>query len=420
MNSKVSPGWMISVWLVMAVLAGQVSRSETITIMAANLTSGDSQNYEMPGIRIFQGLKPDIVLIQEFNYFGTLRDFVDLAFGMEYDYFVESGSESIPNGIVSRFPIVDAGQWPDDYSPDRDHAWAVIDVPGGIDLQVVSVHLKTGDAVTRDNQARAIRDHVEAYFDEGQYIAVGGDLNTVNRSEAAVTTFKSFLDADDHRPVDQQLNSYTNEARSRPYDWMMPNGLLDDRHANLMIGSSIYPDGLVFDSAVFEPLDEVIPVQYGDSHVSGMQHMAVMKAFRVGDPPPATPTPQVTPSPTHTGECPETGVEFWMPYQKFYPGFKCACTADICNADSGVLSGYPLFIVLGILDNYFFAPGFTGFDYFMNTYPPGESRLTVIAEFQWPSGAGSFDGAIWYGALTDPSMTAIHGRMGTFVFGWAE
>lgn len=43
-------------------------------------TSGSNQSYEGPGTRIFQGLKPDIVMIQEFNVGGNspseIRDWV--------------------------------------------------------------------------------------------------------------------------------------------------------------------------------------------------------------------------------------------------------------------------------------------------------------------------------------------------------
>ena len=38
-----------------------------VRIMAANL-NGNTQSYQPFAIRIFQGLKPDIVAIQEFNY----------------------------------------------------------------------------------------------------------------------------------------------------------------------------------------------------------------------------------------------------------------------------------------------------------------------------------------------------------------
>ena len=46
------------------------SSNASIRVMAANLT-GNGQTYEADAIRIFQGLKPDIVAIQEFKYLGS-------------------------------------------------------------------------------------------------------------------------------------------------------------------------------------------------------------------------------------------------------------------------------------------------------------------------------------------------------------
>ena len=63
--------------------------------MAANITD-NSQKYEPFAIRIFQGLKPDIVAIQEFNYSNNtpaqIRSFIDTAFGTNFHYFRESGA----------------------------------------------------------------------------------------------------------------------------------------------------------------------------------------------------------------------------------------------------------------------------------------------------------------------------------------
>ncbi len=114
-----------------------------VRVVTANITSDNYQAYEAPGIRIFQGLAPDIVMIQEFNYrHGTLRDLVDTAFGPNFCFFREPQSGGIPNGVVSRYPITGHGQWQDVNVPDRDFAWTRIDVPGPVDLWAVSVHLK--------------------------------------------------------------------------------------------------------------------------------------------------------------------------------------------------------------------------------------------------------------------------------------
>ncbi len=280
-----------AVALLSSFLAASPGAALTIRIMAANLSSGTEQAYQSAGIRIFQGLKPDVVLIQEFKYgSGSLRDLVDTAFGTEYYYWVEGGLDNIPNGVVSRWPFTSFGEWTSPVSG-RDFAWAVIDLPGETDLQAVSVHLPTSSAGDRNTEAGILKTEVAANFDPAAYIVIGGDLNTGSTGESCIGTFNTFLDADDHRPVDQNGNDNTSEARDDPYDWVMPNSVLDARHATLVIGSSSYPEGLAFDSEVYTPLGEVSPVQEGDSHVSGMQHMGVVKAFEIPVGPTPTPTP---------------------------------------------------------------------------------------------------------------------------------
>jgi endonuclease/exonuclease/phosphatase family metal-dependent hydrolase len=250
--------------------------------MAANITSGNNSAYEAPGTRIFQGLKPDVVLIQEFNSSSDLRKFVDTAFGPEFFYAVETDNDRIPNGIVSRYPIITSGQWTDSQLSDRDFYWGVIDIPGDIDLQVVSIHLK-GDSSGSDKraaEAKAIKTYVASNFDPNQYIVVAGDLNVSSSSESCLGTFRTFLAVDSHVPADNRGNRDTNEPRNKPYDWVMPNALLNATHIPLKIGTQTFTHGLVFDSAVY-PSPLPTPIQYGDSHVSGMQHMAVMKAFQL-------------------------------------------------------------------------------------------------------------------------------------------
>src|SRR5262245_14789775 len=90
-----------------------------LRVMSANL-NGDMQNYQPFALRIFQGLKPDVVAIQEFNYNSTnglgnntpaaFREMLDTAFGTNYTYMRETGSYSIPNGVISRYPIVASGE----------------------------------------------------------------------------------------------------------------------------------------------------------------------------------------------------------------------------------------------------------------------------------------------------------------------
>lgn len=277
------------------VFDGANANAVTCRIMAANITSGNYQAYEAPGIRIFQGLQPDIVGIQEFNYrSGTLRQLVDTAFGTGFYYYVEPGGESIPNGVVSRWPIIAAGEWNDPYVADRDFAWATIDVPGPRNLHVVSVHLwSSGGASGRNNEAIVLTNRIRSTFPADDFIVLAGDLNTDSRTEAAVTTLKSIL-RDTRVPADKNNNDKTNEPRSKPYDYVLPNAVLDSNHVAVLIDGFTYTNGLVFDSAVWHDATLPAPILPGDSHVSGMQHMPVVKDFLLPGQP-ADRAPQLAP-----------------------------------------------------------------------------------------------------------------------------
>ncbi len=278
-------------------------------------------------IRIFQGLAPDITLLQEWRIGGgTYRDYVDQAFGPEFDFFLGSGGSGAfvaNNGIVSRWTIQTAGNWEDTVGGSNrpDFAWVEIDLPGNTDLLAVSVHLKAdaGEAATRALQATLIKTYVEDYIASRGftgYIIVGGDLNTETQYEWCIQTFATFLDPATFRPEDRLGDENTNQSRDRPFDWIMPNQLLDDRHATLIIGTEDYEydAGIVLDSHVFSrwsdtttappstPLWNLPPVLYGDSHSFAMDHMAVMQAYDVFPSP--TPAPSMTPSPQPTPSIP--------------------------------------------------------------------------------------------------------------------
>ena len=261
-----------------------------VRVMAANITSGNFSSYEWPGINIFKALKPDVVAIQEFKYNNSasavqLRQLVDTAFGTNFHYFRENytAGGDIPNGIISRWPILTNGSWNDPLLANRGFAWAQIDLPGTNDLYMVSVHLySSGSAMDRNTEATIIKTNIQNSFPANAWVIVGGDFNTGNRSEAAVTTFKTFL-SDNPIPTDAESggNPNTNEPRSSPYDYVLPSFSLTNYLTNVVIGTRTFPKGLVFDSAVYTPLSEVAPVIATDSHTNMMQHMAVVKDFRI-------------------------------------------------------------------------------------------------------------------------------------------
>jgi endonuclease/exonuclease/phosphatase family metal-dependent hydrolase len=268
-----------------------VNTNVTIRVMASNLTSGNNQRYETPGLNILKGLKPDVVAMQEFNVsnsFGinttaAIRSMIDTTFGTNFVYYRESG-KNIPNGIVSRFPILTNGFWDDPQLTDREFAWARLDLPGTNDLHIVSVHLKasSSDAGIRASQASDLKTLVQSNFPANSFIVIAGDMNIASTGEAALATFKTFL-SDSPIPTDAVSggDADTNEGRSERYDYVFPSFSLNSNRVATVIGSHTFTNGLVFDSDVYTPLSEVSPVAFGDSHVFQMQHMGVVKDFRI-------------------------------------------------------------------------------------------------------------------------------------------
>ncbi len=261
-----------------------------LRVMAANL-NGNIQNYQPFAIRIFQGLKPDVVAIQEFNYTSTnglgantpqaFREMLDTAFGANFVYSRETNNYSIPNGIISRYPIVASGEWDDTFVSDRGFAWAQIRLPGTNDLYVVSVHLySSGTAGDRGAEAAAIKNQIQANFPTNAWVIVAGDCNTDSRSEQAIATFTTFL-GDNPIPTDAETggNPNTNDPRNKPYDYVLPSFAMTNRLTNVVFASHSFSNGLVFDSRVYSPLSDVAPVQSADS--GNAQHMAVVKDFRI-------------------------------------------------------------------------------------------------------------------------------------------
>jgi endonuclease/exonuclease/phosphatase family metal-dependent hydrolase len=254
-----------------------------LRVMAANTTSGNNQTYDPgEGLRIFQGLHPDIALVQEFNYGNNsetaIRSFVNSAFGTAFSYFRESGF-LIPNGIVSRYPIVASGSWTDPSVNNRGFAWARIDLPGPRDLWAVSIHLLTASATVRDTEAKSLVDQLARTVPSGDYLIIGGNLNTDTRGEPCVTTFSTIVSTAAPFPADSQGNGNTNAPRSKPYDWVMPSPNLRSLATSVVIGAQSFPSGLVVDSRVYAPLTDIAPVRASDSGAANMQHMAVVEDF---------------------------------------------------------------------------------------------------------------------------------------------
>jgi endonuclease/exonuclease/phosphatase family metal-dependent hydrolase len=251
-------------------------------VVAANLTSGSAQSYDPGhGIRILEGVHADVILLQELNYLGNaaadLQSLTDQVCGPAC-VFVR-GSGTIPNGIISRHPIVASGTWVDPNTNTRDFAWARLDVPGPVDLWAVSVHLLTSGPSARDAEATTILAQIQANVPAGDYVVVGGDFNTDSRTEAAILTLGARLSIAAPYPADGNGNGNTSAPRSRPYDWALVSPELRQRETPVLLGAAHFDAGLVVDTRVYTPIADLAPALVTDSGASGMQHMAVVRDF---------------------------------------------------------------------------------------------------------------------------------------------
>lgn len=265
-----------------------------IRVVAANLTSGNQQTYspdngnhsnpEGAGARILKGLKPDVVLIQEFNTTIPVRQWVNQTLGEEYSFIQETYEEVpnfIPNGVISRYPIIESGEWDDPTQTNRDFAWAKIRLPNGKNLWAVSVHLYSQKPGIRAEEAKALLEKITTLIPKEDLVVLGGDFNTRSREEACVKALYEFFRNAEHEPADQAGDENTNAKRNRPYDWVLADAELEATAAPVKIGGTEFSGGLVFDSRVFTPLADVPPVQQTDSAAPNMQHMAVVRDFLV-------------------------------------------------------------------------------------------------------------------------------------------
>ena len=282
--------------LVLSLWSGSDLCAEPVAlrIVAANLTSdryqvyspdnGNQSNPEGAGARILKALKPDVVLIQEFNTSIPMRQWVNATFGEEFQFFVEPGV-GIPNGVISRFPIVASGEWEDVDMENRDFAWVRIRLPNERNLWAVSVHLKAGggerDVARRHRQTKALMAQIQAEIPTGDLVVLGGDLNTQNREEDCLKELGALFSTAEPHPFDQAGNGNTNKLRVAPYDWVLADGDLHAFSAPTVFAGDKFPSGLVFDTRVFEPISEAFPAQTGDSGFQEMQHMAVARDFSI-------------------------------------------------------------------------------------------------------------------------------------------
>jgi endonuclease/exonuclease/phosphatase family metal-dependent hydrolase len=240
--------------------------SVRVRVVAANLSSGRRQSYDPGhGARILRALDPDVVLVQELEF---------------HVYREPLPGKDIPNGVISRWPMRASGVWEDPRCPNREFAWAQIDIPGPTDLWAISLHLLTKSASVRLVQGEALMGYVREHVPEPDFLVIGGDLNTRHGGEPVLTLFDEVVSRK-HLPVDHRGRTGTNASRKRPYDWVLPDADLEAHHIAVELADRRYPSGLVFDTRVFPALEALSPAKAEDSGAAQMQHMAVVRDFLV-------------------------------------------------------------------------------------------------------------------------------------------
>ena len=82
--------------------------------------------------------------------------------------------------MVSRYSIIASGEFIDAEVSNRDFAWATIDIPGDIDLHVISVHFLTTGAGVRNVEAQILLSNVNATFASTDYIVILDDESSTS------------------------------------------------------------------------------------------------------------------------------------------------------------------------------------------------------------------------------------------------
>lgn len=262
-----------------------------VRVVAANLTSeprgqsyspdnGNHSNPEGAGARILKSLKPDIVLIQEFNTTIPARQWINQTLGEDFQFTREEGKQ-IPNGIISRFPIVESGVWDDPVLDNREFVWARIRLPEKQDLWAVSVHLHSKGATSRATQSVALAKYLTDKLPEDAWLVIGGDFNTRTEDEKCFSVLTKVVEVPETPPSDGFGNIHTNAPRNKPYDWVLVSKPFQKLAVPTQLAGREFKHGLVFDTRVFEGIGELSPVKKDDSGVPNMQHMAVVRDFKL-------------------------------------------------------------------------------------------------------------------------------------------
>ncbi len=117
--------------------------------------------------------------------------------------------------------------------------------------------------------------------------------------------------------------------------------------------------------------------------------------------------------------CEELGVKIVMPSNYFVEGDPFSTYINVCNPGPDLYTNIPLFVILDVYGQLFFAPEFDDFAFYtINYLDVGMQQVEVLPEFTWPGDVGESSGIMWYAGMTDEQMTVLLGLMDSFEFGW--
>jgi endonuclease/exonuclease/phosphatase family metal-dependent hydrolase len=111
--------------------------------------------------------------IQEFNTTVPVRQWVNGTLGQSYGVAREAIPGGIPNGVISRYPIVGSGSWDDPQLENREFFRARIRLPGGRGLWAVSRHLHAKAAASRAKSATALVAQIRKQVPKDALLVVG-------------------------------------------------------------------------------------------------------------------------------------------------------------------------------------------------------------------------------------------------------
>ena len=171
--------------------------------------------------------------------------------------------------------------------PNRDFAWAKIQLPGNHILWAISVHLSTKNAAYRELQGKELKQYIHQNVGPNDFVVLGGDFNTKDQSEPVIKLLSQGL-VTTSVPLDINGRNGTNSNRRFQYDWVLASPQLHAMQIPVEFqtkqGSDQrrlrFPNGTVFDTRTL-PADILEPALVDDSGSFNMQHMAIVKDFAV-------------------------------------------------------------------------------------------------------------------------------------------